>query len=355
MSFLGRLDQFQLTDLLQLVATNQKSGKLHLTKSDAEGLIVFREGEIVYATSSGARETLGHLLVCRGLITETQLLAALEVQHSENNERRLGTILIESAHLTLQDLELVLRVQLEKVLYGFLRWQEGFFNFEPIELIDQGEIGIDISDFLLKQGVNPDDVLEELSARLEEATEVELEPTGALTGTQRLIGLKALMREIRSPEFTGEVTSKLLEFGRGVFSRGVLFFSSQGNYVGMSHFGLGEDDGSQRKEIKIPKDQASILSQAANSHATKLGPLEPIEWNLYLVSHLGGEHPTEAAALPLVVNDETMLVLYGDNAGSGRPIGKLDDFELLLLQVGLAMEKQLLEKRLEQFEKLRRS
>ena len=355
MSLVGRLDQFQLADLLRIIAGNRKTGKLSLTRSDAEGMIVFSDGDIVYATSSGARETLGHLLVCTGLLSHAQLIAALDTQHSEASEKRLGTILIESGNLTSEQLARVLRQQLEKVLAGFLQWDQGFFKFESFELIDHGEVAIDTGDFLLARGVSPAEVLHEIEVRLNEPGAAPLDELNAVSGTQRLVGLKALMEEIRSPEFTGEVTSTLIEFGKRVFRRGVLFFLSQGNFVGMSHFGFPDGEGPAHGSLKLPKKAPSILSQAAETRAPKRGRLERLEWNLYLLSHLGGVEPTESAALPLLVNGETILVLYGDNANSNRPIGKLDDFELLLLQAGLAMEKQLLEKRIEQFEKLRRS
>lgn len=355
MSFVGRLDQFQLVDLLQIVAANQKSGKLNLTRSDAEGMIVFRDGEIVYASSSAARETLGHLLLCAGLISQEQLVAALDKQHSEENEKRLGSVLIEAGHISSKDLEHILRQQLERVLGEFLQWKEGYFKFDTFELIDHGEIGLDAADFLLTQGVSPREVLDELQQKLDEDRELELDSIDSRSGTQRLVGLRALMREIRSPQFTGEVTSTLIEFGKKVFSRGVLFILSQGNFVSMGQFGFEDGDGPPRGGIKVPKNQPSILSRASESGATERGAVERLEWDLYLLSHLGGIQPTESAALPLQVNGETMMVLYGDNAGSNRPIGKLDDFELLLLQAGLAMEKKLLEKKLEQFEKLRRS
>ena len=355
MSFVGRLDQFPLADLLQIVASNQKTGKLHLTRSDAEGIIVFRDGQIVYASSSAARETLGHLLLCGGFVDPDQLAEALETQHSEESEKRLGTILIDTGMITSEDLERVLRQQLEKVLIEFMNWDQGFFKFDSFGLIDHGEIGFDAADFLLTRGVPPDEVLAELEASFDAEEEIDPNDLDSRSGTQRLVGLRALMEEIRSPEFTGEVTSTLIEFGKRVFSRGVLFISSQGNFVSMGHFGFADSEGPERGGLKLPKNQPSILSRAAGGRTTQRGKMERLEWNLYLVSHLGGIEPTESAALPLIVNGESMLVLYGDNAESDRPIGKLDDFELLLLQVGLAMEKKLLEKRIEQFEKLRRS
>ncbi|MDH3255140.1 MAG: DUF4388 domain-containing protein [Acidobacteriota bacterium] len=356
MSFVGKLDEFQLSDLLQIISTNEKSGKLNLTRHDAQGVIVFRHGKIIYAASSSARETLGFLLLSENLISEKELLEALEVQHQADEEKRLGSILVEQGVLPSSALERVVRGQLEKVLTEFMDWNKGFFKFERLDLPDMGEIGVDAEDFILPTGLRADQVLVDLGTALEERSREEETSQSGESASTDLPSLKSIMNEIRSPEFTGESTVKILEFARKIFTRGVLFFVRQGNFTGMQQFGVAPPDkneGERLRRIKIPLDQPSLLSAAANSKAGHSGPLEPIEWNLYLMSKLGGNTPSETAALPLVVNDDVLLVLYGDNAGSDRPLGSLDELELLLIQAGLAMEKRLLEKRIEHYHKLR--
>ena len=68
------------------------------------------------------------------------------------------------------------------------------------------------------------------------------------------------------------------------------------------------------------------------------------------IDALGGGKPTEVVAIPLVVNDLALLVLYGDNAATAETIGQVDQLELLMLQAGLAMERHLLRKRLDSLE-----
>ena len=354
MSFVGKLEEFQLSDLLQIISTNEKSGKLNLTRHDSQGVIVFRHGKIIYAAGSSARETLGFLLLSEDLITEKQLLHALEYQHQADEEKRLGTILVEAGALTAVALEQTVRNQLEKVLNEFLSWDKGFFKFERLDLPDRGEVGVDAEDFILPAGLRADQVLVDLSSALEDsspkaAPDAENQPS-------TLPSLKSIMSEIRSPEFTGEATVRILDFARTVFPRGILFFVQQGNFTGIHQFGLDTSAGDTTellRRIKIPLDQPSILSAAANQKTTSSGPLEPIEWNLYLISKLGGQTPRQAVAMPLVVNNDVLLVLYGDNAGSTDPLGSFVGLELLLLQAGLAMEKRLLEKRIEHYRKLR--
>ena len=57
--------------------------------------------------------------------------------------------------------------------------------------------------------------------------------------------------------------------------------------------------------------------------------------------------------MPMVLRDGVGLVFYGDDAGSGRPLGAVDDLEWALLEAGLAMERDLLEERLRDFERAR--
>jgi hypothetical protein len=355
MSFVGKLEEFQLSDLLQIFSTNEKSGKLNLTRHDAQGVIVFRHGKIIYAASSSARETLGFLLVSQNLISEQQLIEALEYQHQADEEKRLGSILVDQGLLTSHAVEQTVRSQIEKVLNEFMDWTQGFFKFERLNLPDRGEVAVDAEDFILPEGLRADQVLVDIGTAIEERANQPVsvpEPPAV-----DYPSLKSIMSEIRSPEFTGEATVRILQFARTVLARGVLFFVQQGNFTSMHQFGFEAfargDDPDPLRRIKIPLDQPSILSSAAERKTAVSGPLDPIEWNLYLISKLGGDTPTEAVAIPLIVNSNVLLVLYGDNAGSDKPLGSFDELELLLLQAGLAMEKRLLEKRIEQYRKLR--
>jgi hypothetical protein len=356
MSFVGKLEEFQLSDLLQIISTNEKSGKLNLTRHDAQGVIVFRQGKIIYAASSSARQTLGFLLVSENLISEQQLIEALEYQHQADEEKRLGSILVDQGLLTSESLEQTVRSQIEKVLFEFMDWTQGFFKFERLDLPDRGEVAVDAEDFILPEGLRADQVLVDISSAIEERAK---QPTNTPQLDPPAVdypSLKSIMSEIRSPEFTGEATVRILQFAKTIFERGVLFFVQQGNFTGMHQFGFDHLDGDNTdplRRIKIPLDQPSILSSASDRKSAFSGPLEPIEWNLYLISKLGGATPREAVAIPLLVNNNVLLVLYGDNAGSNRPVGSFDELELLLLQAGLAMEKRLLEKRIEQYRKFR--
>jgi hypothetical protein len=82
--------------------------------------------------------------------------------------------------------------------------------------------------------------------------------------------------------------------------------------------------------------------------------MEETEWNRKLLAALGGPATGESVTVPLIVNDRVMLVLYADQMLGDLRKGWLEELELLILQAGLAMEKDLLVKRIAHYENLRR-
>lgn len=362
MSLVGKLDEVELPELLHAIADAKKTGKLKLTRRDREGIVVFREGMIVYAASSSARQTLGNLLLLQRIIDETQLTSALELQHLADHEQRLGTILREMDAVDDATLERIVHQQTEKVILEFMTWKSGFFKFDPVKLSDYGEIEVDAADFLIREGLETDTVLSELAARLEEADlaetgEIELASIEAEPSNRDLTSLKSIMGEIRSPEFTGEITQKILSFAQDLFGRGIFFVVRLDGFGVMGQFGMDSSDEqaeTRLRQLMIPLDQPSILSEAAERKEAILEILSDTEWNQSILAALGGPAHGESLAVPLTVNDQALLVLYGDQLAEGVSSGWLAELELLMLQAGLAMEKNLLSKRIEHYEALRR-
>jgi hypothetical protein len=165
------------------------------------------------------------------------------------------------------------------------------------------------------------------------------------------------MGEIRSPEFTGEINQKLLSFAQDLFGRGILFVVRQNGFGVMGQFGvedLDSDTEARLRSLSIPTNRPSILSDAADRKETIIGALAPTPGNLQILEALGGPADGDSLAVPLTVNDQVLLVLYGDNLIDDPRHGWLEELELLILQAGLAMEKNLLTKRIEYYEALRR-
>ncbi len=156
MSLVGNLADLGLGEILQIVSLSRKSGILTLQSKGRQGIIVFRFGQVIRATSSTIRYFLGEELLKRGIVDEECLKRALQEQQATAYKERLGPILIHKFNVPVQKIETVVREQIEKVVYSFFSWDEGSFEFElqeDVETIDDSKI--DPLQFMLEQGLNP--------------------------------------------------------------------------------------------------------------------------------------------------------------------------------------------------------
>ena len=167
MALEGSLKDFSLADMFRLLANGSKTGTLHLTCADAEGMVCFREGRIFFASANRNRESLGRRLVKAGVITEKQLRQALglqKIQKAEKAGRRLGQILVEEGYLDSKLLENVIQDQITDTLFDLFLWEEGTLRFETDDACESEDIGVSVS---------VENVIMEASRRLEQWTRIK--------------------------------------------------------------------------------------------------------------------------------------------------------------------------------------
>jgi CheY-like chemotaxis protein len=156
MSLVGNLEDLGLGEILQIVSLSRKTGILSLHGSGSEGTVVFRQGQVVRATSSTLQQSLGEVLLKKGLIDLSILRKALALQQENGFRERLGVILINNFGISSGTIDEVVREQIENVVYSLFAWPEGSFEFvvsEHIETVD--ETRMDPLQFMLDQGMNP--------------------------------------------------------------------------------------------------------------------------------------------------------------------------------------------------------
>jgi hypothetical protein len=133
----------------------------------------------------------------------------------------------------------------------------------------------------------------------------------------------------------------------------VLFRLTKAGICAVTQFGMetngGQNDDTVRK-IVIPLNQPSLLTEVNTSRQTYRGRLQPTAWNDFLVKKLGGPAPQEVIAVPLIVDGNVAMIFYGDDGGKSRPIGEVEGLEVFMSQVGLAIEKEDLAKKVESLE-----
>lgn len=120
----GDLSAIQLPDVLTFVSMTRHTGRLVFRHGDSQRVILWSEGEVVFATSNHSQDSLGEFLLRNGKITEEQFRESLAkltpgVRH--------GKMLVQMGFITPRDLWWGVRHQVLEIIYGLFSWKEGSF------------------------------------------------------------------------------------------------------------------------------------------------------------------------------------------------------------------------------------
>jgi DNA-binding response OmpR family regulator len=198
----------------------------------------------------------------------------------------------------------------------------------------------------------PVDLVGELRLELgADAGEWSAEPDLRLDDSSRaLVVLKSLLGQINNPAYEDEIQLLLLRFAAAFFARGALFGVHQdsGNLVGLGGYGLpSEDPGRTIHAIKIPMSADTVFTRAMQEKNGVRQPFYESEWNLRLITTLGGPRPREVYTAPLMSPRGLEAVLYADNAGSHRAFPDVALLEIFVQQAGVAIERSSLVRKVE--------
>ena len=127
MSFTGNLDTIDLTDVMQLLCNDQKTGILKLTNENNEVKVFIQDGSIIYATSTQKEFRLGTLMSNKGIITYKQLMDALVGSREQNIA--IGKFLVMKKYITEDMLKQFTNKQVEEILYNIFLWPTAHFEY----------------------------------------------------------------------------------------------------------------------------------------------------------------------------------------------------------------------------------
>ena len=147
MAFESNLEDFSLGDMFRLIEARAKSGTLHLTQADREGIVCFKSGRVFYASYGPQLEPAGERLVGAGIISEEQLKQAqglMKTQIHDKADRKLGQVLVAEGFVDSSVLKNFVGAQLTGALFDLLRWSEGELRFEPDEHRDEVDLGLSV-------------------------------------------------------------------------------------------------------------------------------------------------------------------------------------------------------------------
>ncbi len=129
MALEGTFKDFPITDILQLIGLQRKTGLLTLEANEQEIRIFFSEGNVIWVEDSlrNPEDRLGVMLTNVGSISKGQLEEALAKQRK--TRERLGFILRQMGYIKVQDLEKALERQVFETTSQIFRWKEGRYRF----------------------------------------------------------------------------------------------------------------------------------------------------------------------------------------------------------------------------------
>jgi hypothetical protein len=130
MALQGTLKDFSITEIIQLIGQQLKTGVLKIRRGKDIVEISFVDGMIVhiYSNYRGKKDLIGEIFVKAQLITEEQLNRVLRIQ--KETLKYLGEILVELQLLTKDDVLKVVSTQIYETIYDLFWWEDGTFNFD---------------------------------------------------------------------------------------------------------------------------------------------------------------------------------------------------------------------------------
>jgi hypothetical protein len=123
----GSLVAHDFPDLIQALHAYGWSGTLTLTHGGIGKSVVVEGGRLVFASSSGADDRLGELLLRQGRVGLRQLLDA---GRAVVPGKRLGTILVENGVLDAKELVRTVVQHSQEIIYSLFQWTEGRYRLQ---------------------------------------------------------------------------------------------------------------------------------------------------------------------------------------------------------------------------------
>jgi hypothetical protein len=124
--FAGNLGSLFMEDVFSYVLSGIRSGQLVVQQGALRRTVSFRDGQVVFATSTERYERLGAVIVQLGLISSDQLLHAVSLV---TPSRRLGQVLVTEGLVSESNLYNAMTFLVREVVLNLFEMMEGNFLF----------------------------------------------------------------------------------------------------------------------------------------------------------------------------------------------------------------------------------
>ncbi|MEZ5065464.1 MAG: DUF4388 domain-containing protein [bacterium] len=162
MSFRGELREFELPDILQLIASQKKAGWLKVISRGDCHFVFFRDGKIT-STKNPAEETdpLEQFIVRKGILSDDQMDRVAAVRRKTGMD--VQDILQKEGLLSSDDVQDVFDAMVEQDIFDLMSIRSGTYEFETEDRtgpVPEGSLAAEIGPILMEAARKADEVSE---------------------------------------------------------------------------------------------------------------------------------------------------------------------------------------------------
>jgi hypothetical protein len=138
MALEGNLSAFGLSEILQLIAVQQKSGMLSVNSDDRSMVMFFKNGSVVSTRDRRRRgyDPLKDYLTRYGILVQADLIKIMNL--SSKSKLDMTEVIVSENFLSEEELRLHYRNQIQEATHEMLSWQQCSYKFIPSEQIVKG-------------------------------------------------------------------------------------------------------------------------------------------------------------------------------------------------------------------------
>ena len=151
MSLNGKIEDFALPDIVQLICSQNKTGILSITRGTSKKLIYIHNGNITFA-SNGMNSLENQL---RNIILKSRLVSKHSLEEidslQEGSDESFLNLLIKHKNIAHDDLKIIIKDSIDKTIHEVFKIKKGTFSFDtdsPVFTEEESLVSI-VSDNLL--------------------------------------------------------------------------------------------------------------------------------------------------------------------------------------------------------------
>ncbi|MFH1755901.1 MAG: DUF4388 domain-containing protein [Candidatus Latescibacterota bacterium] len=135
MALEGNLSAFGLSEILQLIAVQQKSGMLSVTSENGSMVVFFRNGTLISTRDRRrrGRDPLRDYFTRYGVLSKSDLSRLMNI--SEKSKLDMTEIIVSENFLSEDEMRKHYRAQIQEAIHEILSWQQCSYKFIPSEEI----------------------------------------------------------------------------------------------------------------------------------------------------------------------------------------------------------------------------